>query len=173
VQVQHAFDGATERVPLGRFLTGFGAYLASGGRLVEQPFLSRGAEGMVRCYLSAAVVAGFGEHHPRGFLSAPSSGTVKVMSGPAAAAFRALRVAVERDWVPAMCRLLALDEHELPAIWDADFLRGPKTPAGDDTWVLCEINASCVSPFPDEAADAIAATALARIAKAQRSHAKT
>ena len=51
----------------------------------------------------------------------------------------------------------------LPAIWDADFLRGPRTPAGDDTWVLCEINASCVSPFPDTAAEAIAETALARV----------
>ncbi len=27
---------------------------------------------------------------------------------------------------------------------------GPKDANGDDTYVLCEINVSCVSPFPDE-----------------------
>src|SRR5262245_43635785 len=85
------------------------------------------------------------------------------MYGPEAGAFRALRVAIESEWVPGMLRLLGLDAAALPAIWDADFLRGPRTAAGADTWVLCEINASCVSPFPEEAAWAIAQTTCARV----------
>ena len=60
-----------------------------------------------------------------------------------------------------MRQVLELGSEDLPAIWDADFLRGssPERP-----WVLCEINVSCVSPFPDVAADAIARTTLERVA---------
>jgi hypothetical protein len=36
-------------------------------------------------------------------------------------------------------------------LWDCDFLLGPKTASGADTYVLCEINASSVSPFPESA----------------------
>src|SRR6185369_1410258 len=66
VSVMHAYDGVTSNVPLGTFLDGFTGYLKAGGGLVEQPFLPRVAEGMVRCYLSGSSVAGFAEHLPRG-----------------------------------------------------------------------------------------------------------
>jgi len=45
------------------------------------------------------------------------------------------------------CRLPGNDcepDGQLPIIWDADFLYGPKTPSGDDSYVLCEINVSAV-----------------------------
>jgi len=51
---------------------------------------------------------------------------------------------------------LDIDRADLPVIWDADFLYGPKTPDGEDTYVLCEINASAVLPIPDEAPAEIA-----------------
>ena len=63
---------------------------------------------------------------------------------------------MEREWVPQLCRELSLDADSLPVIWDADFLYGPKTPSGDDTYVLCEINVSAVYPFPDEALQPLA-----------------
>src|SRR5262249_27323585 len=137
------------------------------GRLVEQPFLPRAPEGMVRCYLSGKRVVGFGEHVPRGFSAAPSLrdagakgppslGFEKMMHGREASRFRSLRTVLETDWIPAMLSLLGLDEGSLPAIWDADFIRGVRAADGEDSWVLCEINASCVSPFPDEAAEPIA-----------------
>src|ERR1051326_2570222 len=44
----------------------------------------------------------------------------------------------------------------MPVIWDADLLYGPKTEAGEDTYVLCEINVSSVYPFPDSALGALA-----------------
>src|ERR1035437_10383921 len=34
---------------------------------------------------------------------------------------------------------------QLPLLGDADFLFGPKSPEGHDTYLLCEINVSCVS----------------------------
>jgi len=164
VHVQHAYDGAMDIVPLATFVDGLSSYLDSGGRIVEQPFLPRGDEGMVRCYLSGMTVVGFAQHRARGFL--PSrSGSNKVMYGAGDVAFQALRSTMEREWAPAMCRSIGLAEDALPAIWDADFLRGPKTPAGEDTWVLCEINASCISPFPEDAAETIAATVLGRVAR--------
>lgn len=50
-----------------------------------------------------------------------------------------------------MLRVLDLDVDSLPVLWDADFLYGPKTASGEDTYVLCEINVSAVYPFPDGA----------------------
>jgi hypothetical protein len=62
-----------------------------------------------------------------------------------------------------MCRTLALDPADLPVLWDADFLYGPKDAAGADTYVLCEINVSSVYPFPDEALGPLAATVCERL----------
>ena len=71
---------------------------------------------------------------------------------------------METEWVPELQRLLGLDTHSLPVIWDADFLYGPKTASGDDTYVLCEINASSTFAFPEHAMPGVAEAALARIA---------
>ena len=38
-----------------------------------------------------------------------------------------------------------IDAASLPIIWDADFLYGPRTASGEDTYVLCEINVSSCS----------------------------
>jgi hypothetical protein len=62
--------------------------------------------------------------------------------------------------------LLDIAPDSLPVIWDADLLFGPKTPKGDDTYVLCEINVSSVFPIPDEAPDELAKTTLARLSAA-------
>jgi hypothetical protein len=37
---------------------------------------------------------------------------------------------MEADWVPGLQRLLEIETSALPALWDADFLFGPKTAAG-------------------------------------------
>jgi uncharacterized protein DUF6815 len=52
-------------------------------------------------------------------------------------------------------------------IWDADFLYGPKTTAGNDTYVLCEINASSTFAFPEHAMPIVARAAIERIRAAQ------
>jgi hypothetical protein len=66
--------------------------------------------------------------------------------------------------VPQMQELLRLETHDLPVIWDADFLYGPETDAGEDTYVLCEINASSTFAFPEFAMPTVARAALDRIA---------
>ena len=59
--------------------------------------------------------------------------------------------------------LLGLDTQSLPVMWDADFLYGPKDASGCDTYVLCEINISCVWPFPPRATMDVARAAIASV----------
>jgi hypothetical protein len=63
---------------------------------------------------------------------------------------------METEWTPQMMAVLGLDAAALPIIWDADFLYGPRTASGADTYVLCEINVSSVFAIPDQAPAAIA-----------------
>jgi hypothetical protein len=63
---------------------------------------------------------------------------------------------MEEEWLGALCQTLEIEPQSLPVIWDADFLYGPKTAAGEDSYVLCEINVSSVYPFPESAITPIA-----------------
>ncbi len=69
---------------------------------------------------------------------------------------------MEAEWVPQMMQVLGIERQELPIIWDADFLYGPRTEAGADTYVLCEINVSSCFAIPDQAPAAIAELVVAR-----------
>jgi hypothetical protein len=85
-----------------------------------------------------------------------------------APAFQALRAQMENEWTPQMMRVLDIDTSALPVLWDADFLYGPRTASGDDTYVLCEINVSSVIPFPEQVPVAVARIVLARLQAAQQ-----
>jgi hypothetical protein len=87
------------------------------------------------------------------------------MHGPDAAEFQLLRRKMEAEWTPQMMEVLGLERNLLPIIWDADFLYGPRNAAGEDTYVLCEINVSCVFAIPDEAPAAIARLTHVRLTK--------
>ena len=73
---------------------------------------------------------------------------------------------MESEWVPQMIEVLGINRGSLPIIWDADFLYGPRTTTDEDTYVLCEINVSCVFAIPDEAPAAIARLVLERVQQA-------
>ena len=79
-----------------------------------------------------------------------------------------LKHLLETEWVPQLQREFKIDTTSLPMIWDCDFLLGPKTASGDDTYVLCEINVSCVSPFPESAIDVIAHATVERVRDAKQ-----
>jgi len=169
VRVQEAKGGSEARaLPLAGFIAERAAEFAAGGGLVDQAFQPRHLEGMVRCYMSGDRVAGFGHQLVRA-LAAPQDGPAgpRLYSGPADPRFQRLKALMERDWTPGLARLLAIDPDALPVIWDADFLLGPKTAQGDDSYVLCEINVSSVFPIPDEAPEALAETTLRRLAAAR------
>jgi hypothetical protein len=171
VRMQHASgDGTSECLPLDELGHRLEPYFRNGGVMVEQPFLERISEGMIRVYLTHDRVVGFAHQYPRGLRPAtvgePPQG--KTFDPAGAPAYQRLRAQMEEEWVPEMQQLLGIRTRELPVIWDADFLYGPPT-SGADTYVLCEINASSTFAFPEHAMPTVARAALARIAE----HAKS
>ena len=133
---------------------------------------------MIRCYMGADRVAGFGHQYIKALIEPPPEGPdapaaqpgPRIMHGPNAAPFQALRTKMETEWVPQMIDVLGLDPAALPIIWGADFLYGPRDATGADSYMLCEINVSSCSAIPDEARAAIAKLTLARYRNApQRS----
>lgn len=171
VQDARSRDGSSELVALGAFLRRCEEYLAWSGSLVDQAYQDRLSDGMVRCYFTGDRVAGFGRQWPKGLLDGPQDPAPStVMQGPGAPEWQALRRQAEAEWVPQMTAVLGISPGRLPAIWDADFLFGPKSEAGD-TYVLCEINVSAVWPYPAQASAAIAATAVDR-SRAARGNAR-
>ena len=166
-----ARDGSVEHVTLGTFVERCAEYFAWSGFLIDQEYQGRLAEGMVRCYFSHDEVVGFSHQWPKGLLELGSNIPAREVrastrEGPDVAAYQSLRRSAESEWVPKMARLLDLRSHQLPVLWDADFLYGPKDEAGQDRFVLCEINVSAVWPFPPMAAPTIAANTLARVNEA-------
>ena len=85
------------------------------------------------------------------------------MHGADAVPFQALRSKMEDEWTPQMMEVLGIDVASLPIIWDADFLYGPRTASGEDSYVLCEINVSSCFAIPDQASAAIARSVLQRL----------
>jgi hypothetical protein len=165
VEVLHARRGSqVEAIPLDALLDRMDGYFEGGGKIIDQPFQARLSEGMIRCYLVQDRVVGFGRQLIKALLP-PDAGEPgpRLMSDADWPPFQKLRSQIESEWVPAMMRRLHIAREDLPVIWDADFLYGPKTPAGEDTYVLCEINVSSVLPIPDEAPAAIARCVASRL----------
>ena len=172
VTVLHAIRGSVpEQLPLDDFMARCAPYFASDGSIIDQPFQPRLSEGMIRCYMSTDKVVGFGHQLIKALVPPPPEGVdspaaqpgPRIMHGPDAASFEALRVRMETEWTPQVMATLGIDTSSLPIIWDADFLYGPRTATGEDTYVLCEINASCVFAIPDQATAAIARLTLDRL----------
>lgn len=171
VRVQEATqrDGRFEEMSLSAFVHRCKAYFEGEGRIIDQKFQPRIVDGMVRCYISASRLVGFCRQYPKGYREGATVENTfglpaeKTMFPPDAPEFRGLRASLEQDWIPSMRRLVGLDEASMPALWDADFLFGPKTITGEDTFILCEINVSCVSPFPAAAPAKIAEYMLAHV----------
>lgn len=132
------------------------AYFEGQVLFVDQPFVVRCEEGMIRAYLVHDRVVGFGHQYVTALTpTAPGSSAPepapRVYFGPDEPAFQQLRLLLEASWVAETQRILGLDRDSLPVIWDADFLLGPRNPSGDDTYLLAEINISGVFPIPSEA----------------------
>lgn len=171
VRVLHAQrESVPEDLPLRDFMARCEAYFGWGGCIIDQPFQPRLPDGMIRCYLGADKVVGFGHQYVKALIPPPPEGPdaptaqpgPRIMHGPDAEAFQALRAKMEAEWVPRMIEVLGIDRAQLPIIWDADFLFGPRAASGEDTYVLCEINVSSCFAVPDEAPGAIARLALNR-----------
>lgn len=173
VRLQEATDrdGTASETSLEAFLAHCESYFEDEGRLIDQAFQPRIVDGMVRCYMCGGTLAGFARQYPAGYGGDANAQNTfglpaaKTMLDPSTPEFAGLRESLEREWTPGMQRLLGLSDRALPALWDADFLFGPRDPEGRDSFVLCEINASCVTPFPPAAPERIAEFASRALAK--------
>jgi hypothetical protein len=174
VRVLHARRGSVpEEITLHDFMARCEAYLTPDGCIVDQPFQSRLPDGMIRCYMGADKVVGFGHQLIKALISPPPEGHdsdaaqpgPRIMHSASAEPFQVLRAKMELEWTPQMMDILNIDSASLPIIWDADFLYGPRTESGEDTYVLCEINVSSVFAIPDQAPAAIARLTKERLQK--------
>ena len=169
VRVRHAKRGSTEAViALGEFFARCEPYFVGHGRMIDQAYQARLPEGMIRCYLVQDRVGGFGHQAINALCPAPPGApddatpepTPRLYHPATLPKFQSLKQRLESEWLPEMQRLLDIAAADLPVLWDADFLLGPKAASGEDGYVLCEINVSSVSPFPDSAAPLLARAAL-------------
>jgi hypothetical protein len=177
VRARHAKRGCVDEiVPLGEFLKRCEVYFSGDGKVIDQAYQPRLPEGMIRCYLVHDKVAGFGYQATNALCPPPPGArahaapqpTPRLYHPPSKSEFQPLKGHLEGEWVPAMQRLLDVDTDQLPILWDCDFLLGPKRDSGEDTYVLCEINVSSVSPFPDSALTRVAQATLARALASRR-----
>jgi hypothetical protein len=131
---------------------------------------------MFRCYLVHDQVAGFGHQAINALYPAPPGLPATEAPPPGPRLYypptmpeaQLLKQKMEQDWLPALRQQLAIEAAQLPILWDADFLLGPKTASGEDTYVLCEINVSSVAPFPDSAIPFVARAALMKAQAARQ-----
>lgn len=142
-----------------------------GSHLVDQRWVATLDRGMVRAYLCGTKVAGFGYQEINALFPAAPGGDF-TRRQPSRRhyytencfLFQRLRERLEKEWVPALQILLAMRAEEFPLRWDADFFLGDPP---DTEFLLCEINASCVSPFPESAITPLIAELERRLAHAR------
>ncbi|MBB5547626.1 Cj0069 family protein [Paraburkholderia fungorum] len=178
VSVLHARRGSVpQELALGDFMARCEAYFTPGGCIVDQPFQRRLPDGMIRCYMGKDKVVGFGHQFIKALIPPPPEGPdsdaaqpgPRIMYPASAEPFQELRAKMELEWTPQMMDVLKIDIASLPIIWDADFLYGPRSASGEDTYVLCEINVSSVFAIPDQAPAAIARLVKERLRGAKSS----
>ena len=75
VRVLHAQRGSLpEDMPLDAFIARCEPYFGWGGCIIDQPFQPRLPDGMIRCYMSGAEVAGFGHQLIKALIPPPPEG---------------------------------------------------------------------------------------------------
>lgn len=157
LRVRHAQRGSEEELMdlpslLRRLATYFDA--ENGGHMVDQAWQPRLAEGMVRAYLVEDRVSGFGHQAINALCPAAAPGQAapqpgpRLYHGPDLPPFQGLRRLLETQWITQLRECVGLPRDRLPLLWDCDFLFGEPAADGSETYVLCEINVSSVSPFP-------------------------
>jgi hypothetical protein len=134
---------------------------ANGGHMIDQAWQPRLAEGMVRAYLVRDRVAGFGTQAVNALFPGvpgepPPQPGPRIYHDAGLPSHQRLRRLLESQWVEMLRTRVGLARERLPLLWDCDFLLGEKDAEGD-SYVLCEVNVSSVSPFPPSAIPAIVA----------------
>ena len=177
LRVREAPRGSPEMLlSIDAFVARCADYFHGEGRMIDQPYQSRLSEGMIRCYLVQDRVEGFGHQAVNALCPAPPGAprdafpptTPRLYHPGHKPEFQALKRQLEDEWVPGLQALLGLAVRNLPLLWDCDFLLGEKTASGEDSYVLCEINVSSVSPFPESALEPLVRAVRLRVDEGRR-----
>lgn len=111
--------------------------------IINQEWFDELDNGVVRCYFVGSKIGGFGYQEINAFYPHETlSPRKRFYLTEKCGLFRDLSDKVKNNFIPTLLDKANIKEEELPFIWDADFF------IGSDRYILCEINASCVSPFP-------------------------
>ncbi|MDO1449617.1 Cj0069 family protein [Rhodocytophaga aerolata] len=160
VTVIHAKNsGEAKTLSWNDFYSEFKPYFSNNGLLIEQAWHEGLINGMVRCYVSGNKVAGFGYQEIVALYEIAING-VKTSLPPSkryyftqnCGLFNDLKQIMENSWIPQLQKSLAISSDRMPVIWDADFfINDSNHNMAVGKYTLCEINVSCVSPFPPSA----------------------
>jgi len=170
VRVLDATQETPQDVSLDRFIGLCFEYFED-GCVIDQQFQERLTEGVVRCYMAGDRCAGFGSQKVKALVAAPAD---RAEAGPRTYTsneddrFQRLRHQMENVWTPELVSLLQIPPCDLPMIWDADFMLGPRIADDHDRYVLGEINVSSVFPIPDQAPAHIARRVAERLHSRKR-----
>ena len=168
--LRHAQRGSEEEVvDFETVVKRLAPYFERGGTMVDQAWQPRMTEGMTRAYLVRDRVAGFGHQAVNALYPAVDGGAApapgpRLYSDADDPRFQELRRRLERGWVDLLCERVGVTLDALPLLWDADFLLGNRDATGSERYVLCEINVSSVSPFPESAIAPLVSAALRALA---------
>ena len=162
IDIRHAERGCPiERLSVDSAVERMAPYFEARGKMFVQPFQTRIGEGMIRIYMVQDEVAGFGHQAAVALAPETENGELPDMGPrlyypPNEPEFGRMRHLMDSLWLGELLTCLQLTGSELPLLWDADFMYGPKDADGEDNFVLCEINVSCVSPYPEWANEPMA-----------------
>jgi len=171
IGITHAKNGDEEKlVSIDDFFKIFESYFRASSMFIDQEWNQNIINGMVRCYLSGANVSGFGYQEINALY--PITETSPVFKKPSqrfyfsedCRLFNDLRNIMEKSWVKQLQEITGIENESLPVIWDADFfINKINTEKTSEKYSLCEINVSCVSPFPESSIPHIAEEVRKRI----------
>ncbi len=133
------------------FFNRFQDYFTDDHPMIDQQWSNAITNGMVRCYLSRQKVAGFGYQEIVALYPDSILPSKRYYYTEYCGLFSDLRKLMEEKWVPQLMEIYQLSLNDLPLIWDADFFINDVYSQSPNKYMLCEINVSCVSPFPESA----------------------
>jgi len=171
VRLRHAPRGSEETlVPFDSMVQTMAPYFepANGGHMIDQAWQPRLVEGMVRAYMVADRVGGFGHqavnalYPARGDEPAPAT-SPRLYHDAGDARFQDLKARLESGWIEQLRLCVGVPQERLPLLWDMDFIPGEPSPDSTPSYVLCEINVSSVSPFPPSAIAPLVAAVKRRV----------
>jgi len=134
----------------------FQIYFENNGLIINQKWANGITNGMVRCYLTGNRVSGFG--YQESVALCPYTNDLESETRPVSGRFyfteycglfQDLRVIMESKWIPQLQEIHSISNEMMPLLWDIDlFINDVNEKEITKKYSLCEINVSCVSPFP-------------------------